>query len=189
MGLPESRLLLKLPLLTVEELTHEKRLIVHRGVFSAVCLVFYLPSGEEYFLTVRQYRTAASAVFYEHPAGMIEPSEDPIEGALRELAEETGWLLTKDDIIPLTPHSLYPSPAIWREEGYFFAARLQVPKPLIDSYQADPIRETKEEQLRLAAIPKEKLPQLTRNLQTIAHTFLYYAHFGAPDGKLPSLFG
>lgn len=40
---------------------------------------------------VRQYRTALDRVTVEIPAGKLEPGEDPLEAAKRELREETGF--------------------------------------------------------------------------------------------------
>jgi ADP-ribose pyrophosphatase len=40
---------------------------------------------------VRQYRKAAEKVVLEIPAGKLEAGEDPMEAALRELKEETGF--------------------------------------------------------------------------------------------------
>ena len=39
---------------------------------------------------VRQFRYPMGETVLELPAGKLEPGEDPREGALRELAEETG---------------------------------------------------------------------------------------------------
>jgi len=43
----------------------------------------------------RQYRHAASRFMWEVPAGKLEPGEDPLEGAKRELEEETGYRAKK----------------------------------------------------------------------------------------------
>jgi ADP-ribose pyrophosphatase len=42
-------------------------------------------------LLERQYRHAAAQYLYEVPAGSLEPGEDPLAGAKRELLEETGY--------------------------------------------------------------------------------------------------
>ena len=43
----------------------------------------------------RQYRHAAGRFMWEVPAGKLEPGEDPLEGARRELEEETGYRAKK----------------------------------------------------------------------------------------------
>lgn len=43
------------------------------------------------FLLERQYRHAQHLTGYEIPAGCVEPGEDPMEAAKRELYEETGY--------------------------------------------------------------------------------------------------
>ncbi|MGC8484022.1 MAG: NUDIX hydrolase [Candidatus Baltobacteraceae bacterium] len=47
--------------------------------------------GERELLLVRQYRHPLRATMWEIPAGKCEPGESPLEGAARELAEETGY--------------------------------------------------------------------------------------------------
>ena len=46
------------------------------------------------FVFVKQYRKAAEEALIEVIAGGLEPGEDPIEGAKRETAEETGYEVT-----------------------------------------------------------------------------------------------
>ncbi|MCL2344126.1 MAG: NUDIX hydrolase [Firmicutes bacterium] len=67
---------------------------------------------------VRQYRYAFSEHLLEAPAGKLEPGEDPLESALRELSEETG--LTAGRVIPLG--YIYPSPGYSREILYIYLA-------------------------------------------------------------------
>jgi ADP-ribose pyrophosphatase len=43
----------------------------------------------------RQYRHAANQFLWELPAGKLEPGEDPLAGAKRELEEETGYRAKK----------------------------------------------------------------------------------------------
>ena len=43
------------------------------------------------FVLEEQYRHGIQAVCYELPAGDVEPGEDPLKAAQRELEEETGY--------------------------------------------------------------------------------------------------
>lgn len=186
--IPERRLVWTHPLLQIEEVLDSSgrwRLVVHRGVFAAVCVYLHTREGDEAFLLVRQHRPTQELPFYEHPAGMLDPGESPLQAALREVAEETGWLLTEEDLVPLNAHPLYPSPAFWQEKGYFFATRFEVPAGLLERYRSGVDRLLPDEPLHLVAVAPANLLALTHNLQTLAHTLLYYAHFGAPDRKLP----
>jgi ADP-ribose pyrophosphatase len=55
---------------------------------------------------VHQYRHAAGGYLYEVPAGLLEPGEEPLECARRELTEETG--LTADRVEPLLSYRTTP---------------------------------------------------------------------------------
>ena len=59
--------------------------IVHPG---AVLMVPVLPDGR--VIAVRQYRYPHRRVFLEFPAGKLDPGEDALATAKRELIEETG---------------------------------------------------------------------------------------------------
>ena len=69
-------------------------------------------------LVVWQYRYVFGRVMAELPAGKLDPGEDPVTGALRELKEETGC--TAGRIVPLG--AMYPSPGFLTEVTYLFAA-------------------------------------------------------------------
>ena len=67
-----------------------KREVIRHG--NAVAILARRPDGR--FVFVRQYRKAAEEALVEVIAGGLEPGEDPIEGAKRETAEETGYEVT-----------------------------------------------------------------------------------------------
>lgn len=62
----------------------------HPGAVAIVAL-----TDEGHICLVRQYRTALGRVTVEIPAGKLDPGEDPLECASRELLEETGMLAEK----------------------------------------------------------------------------------------------
>jgi 8-oxo-dGTP pyrophosphatase MutT (NUDIX family) len=71
------------------------------------------------FVLVEQYRHGIGQVTLELPAGDIEPGEDPLEAAVRELREETGY--ESSDWTPLGV--LYPEPPRSPSKAHVFVAR------------------------------------------------------------------
>jgi ADP-ribose pyrophosphatase len=70
-------------------------------------------------LLERQYRYAADARLWELPAGRINPGEDHLTAAKRELLEETGFTAAKWQ----RALKFYPSPGFVDEVMYVFLAR------------------------------------------------------------------
>jgi 8-oxo-dGTP pyrophosphatase MutT (NUDIX family) len=79
-------------------------------------VVPFTPEGK--VVMVRQYRHGIEQVCPEFPAGGIEPGEDPLAAAKRELAEET--FLSSDTWVPLGRFAAWPDLATQR--GWFYAA-------------------------------------------------------------------
>jgi len=71
----------------------------------------------------RQYRHAASRFMWEVPAGKLEPGEDPLEGAKRELEEETGYRAKKWTEL----FEYFASPGFLGESMKVFLAEVLVP--------------------------------------------------------------
>ncbi len=70
--------------------TTHREYIVHPG---AVMIVPMLDDGR--LIVERQYRYPVARVMLEFPAGKLEIGEPPLECAMRELAEETGYRATE----------------------------------------------------------------------------------------------
>ena len=70
-------------------------------------------------LVVRQYRYVFGKVLDELPAGKLDPGEDPVTGALRELKEETG--AEPETFLPLGKP--LPAPGCYGETLHLFLAK------------------------------------------------------------------
>ena len=68
---------------------------------------------------IRQYRHAAGGMIYEIPAGRLDPGEDPLDCAKRELAEEAGQLAAQWDRLG----AVFTTPGFTDEKIYLFLAR------------------------------------------------------------------
>ncbi|HEY6724204.1 MAG TPA: NUDIX hydrolase [Polyangiaceae bacterium] len=83
--------------------------------WACVCCI----DEEGQLILIRQYRHGIGRVTLELPAGVIEASESPLDGARRELFEETGY--TSDDWTALATFA--PEPARHTHLAYCFVAR------------------------------------------------------------------
>ncbi len=91
-----------------------------REVVDHVDGVAVLPLDERNnVLTVTQYRYVFGKTLLEIPAGKLDPGEDPVTGALRELKEETGAV--PDVFLPLG--RILPAPGCYGETLHLFLAR------------------------------------------------------------------
>jgi ADP-ribose pyrophosphatase len=116
--------------------TRSKReLIHHQGAVGVVAL-----DAEGYVLLVRQYRIGAEQVMIEIPAGLLEPDEDPLQTAVRELREETGYR-------PLVLEALggiYVAPGYTSEYIHLFFAQ---------GYEHDPLTQDEDEFVETLRVP------------------------------------
>jgi ADP-ribose pyrophosphatase len=69
-----------------DEQTYEREIILHHGAVALVPL-----DENDHVILVRQYRAGAQQELLELPAGGLEPGEERVECARRELQEETGF--------------------------------------------------------------------------------------------------
>ena len=70
------------------------------------------------FIFVRQYRHAFAEMILEIPAGILEDGEDPADGILRELEEETGKKAGKLEYL----FEMYPTVGYCSEQIYLYFA-------------------------------------------------------------------
>lgn len=88
----------------------------------AIILLINKDTQEEKFLMVRQRRIGNGQMSLEFPAGMLDLESDPEKVILKEIEEETGLVLSKDEIHYLNKEILYSSAGASDEGLYFFGA-------------------------------------------------------------------
>ena len=72
-------------------------------------------TADQELVMVRQYRFGSQKLLWELPGGCLDPQEPIIEGALRELSEETGFTGNNAQEIGMC----YPNPALQSNRSYF----------------------------------------------------------------------
>lgn len=87
--------------------------VIHPGAAIILPLL-----NHDSIVMIRNHRIAVGETLWELPAGTLEPNEEPVNTALRELAEETGY--QADSIRLLT--TFYSSPGISNEVMHAFVA-------------------------------------------------------------------
>lgn len=105
---------LRVDTVELENQKYTKREIVEHKGAAAILAV----NGKNEILLVRQYRKAVEDFIYEIPAGTLNIAEEPVECALRELKEETGYKAEKINKV----FEFFTSPGFSNEKIYLFKA-------------------------------------------------------------------
>ena len=90
----------------------KRELVEHPGGASVLCVF------EGRVALVRQFRYAYGEELWEIPAGKLNPGEDPMLAAGRELEEETGLIAEQLRLL----YTLYPTPGYTNEKIYIYEA-------------------------------------------------------------------
>jgi ADP-ribose pyrophosphatase len=96
----------------------ERDVIRHHGSVVILAIDSAKNKRDPWIVMERQYRHAARQFLWELPAGKLDPGEDALAGAQRELAEETGYSAKKWK--PLVEY--YASPGFLGESMKVFVA-------------------------------------------------------------------
>lgn len=91
-----------------------REIVRHPGAVAVLAI-----TDENRVVLVRQFRKPCERVLLEIPAGKLEPDEEPLSCAKRELLEETGY--TAKEWIHL--HSMFTSPGFADEYIHLYAAK------------------------------------------------------------------
>lgn len=93
---------------------HARPIIEHPGAVVILPLV-----DDDHVCLIRNHRVAVDQELVELPAGTLEPGEDPLDTARRELTEETGYTAESLERLP----AFWMSPGILQERMHSFVAR------------------------------------------------------------------
>ncbi|MCC7508818.1 MAG: NUDIX hydrolase [Planctomycetes bacterium] len=91
----------------------QREVIEHPG---AACIIPMVDNDT--VLLIEQWRIGAKRPLWEIPAGTLDPGEDPLACAARELEEETGFKAAKIEHL----FTMFPSPGIMDEKMHIFVA-------------------------------------------------------------------
>lgn len=89
---------------------------------------------EKHLLLVKQRRICSGDYTYEHPAGMLDSESDASAVAAREVFEETGIQLDKNELTRLLDKPCYPSTGTSDETMYFYFCEIELTASEIQSY-------------------------------------------------------
>ncbi len=120
-----------------------REIIKHPGAVAVVAI------KDEKLLLVRQYRYAIKSDLMEIPAGKLDAGEVPIDCALRELREETGY---RGDLTSLG--TFYSTPGFSDETMHLFLATNLV---------WDPLSQDEDEFLEVEGMPWQEALQKAKN--------------------------
>jgi 8-oxo-dGTP pyrophosphatase MutT (NUDIX family) len=120
---------------------------------------------------IRQYRPGTHEICIEVPGGMVDPGEEPIEAARRELVEETGYRAER--IEPLG--AVAPNPAFQNNLTYSFLAQ--------NAYPAESQHPDEDEHIETFEVPLADIPGMIRKGE-IRHALVVcaFAHLALAGG-------
>lgn len=101
--------------------THFREIVRHPGAVTILPLL-----GDGRVCLVENFRVSVGQKLLELPAGTLEPNEDPLACAGRELKEETGFRAGRIELLTV----FFMSPGILDEKMHLYLAQELTPGPM-----------------------------------------------------------
>ena len=143
-----------------------------------ICFIDSL-TKQKYLLLVQQRRICDGSMTYEHPAGMLDSESDAAAVAAREVWEETGIEIEKEQLVKLNDGPYFPSTGTSDEAMYLFYCELELTTEKINSYHdKDMGLLSDHEYIKTQVIPFEEGHRLITNVNGILLDFMYLKDVG-----------
>ncbi|MFT4033619.1 MAG: NUDIX hydrolase [Siphonobacter sp.] len=147
-------------------------------VVSALTCLIDQTTKDKYLLLVQQRRICDGSYMYEHPAGMVDGTDKPLDVAVREIQEETGLRVDPLQVISLNEKPLFPSSGTSDEAMYFFYVELELPKEEIFKYDSQHTGSDHDEFILTRVVPIQEALGLMANACALLNIHLYLARKG-----------
>ncbi|NMB74855.1 MAG: NUDIX hydrolase [Myxococcales bacterium] len=120
---------------------------------------------------IRQYRPGTHEICVEVPGGMVDPGEEPLEAARRELTEETGYRAERIEPLGVVA----PNPAFQNNLTYSYLAQ--------NAYPAESQHPDEDEHIETFEAPLADIPEMIRKGE-IRHALVVcaFAHLALAGG-------
>jgi ADP-sugar diphosphatase len=147
-----------------------------RGHFVSVLVVFIdKTTKERHVLLVKQYRVANGAICYEFAAGMCDNDADPFAVAMKEVKEETGFVVGREQLNLMNEELIYSSPGLLDEGGYLFWCEIELTHEQMQEFQHKKAGAVDESEFILTeVVPIGRVLSLVNSMTSVAQ-LLWYA--------------
>ncbi|MCE7039558.1 NUDIX hydrolase [Dyadobacter sp. CY312] len=143
-----------------------------------ICFINTL-TKEKFLILVRQRRICDGSLTYEHPAGMLDSESDAAEVAAREVWEETGIAVQKEQLVQLNSEPFYPSTGTSDEAMYLYYCELELAHDEIQSYHNKSQGLLSDhEYIETFVVPFEEGHKLITNVNGVLLNFMYLKAVG-----------